>query len=294
MDKNIAKTIELTRKIEREINENLQSQASIEKGSDGARKDANKIYDVVHGKEALIAQVQNELSHVKLESQSMDTRLDQKKGAIKKLDDKLKEQNTAMEKYESEIRRRNDELGKKQAEIDALNKKYDQLTGKSSEDSMGPLEATIFNVSRLIEQKEKECTELSQYWIRAQNELVDFSKKSSDLVESTQDSKMRLSILTRKKMTVNSQFETQEKEIADHKRNIRKLQNDMMKINELLSGQANAQSKLEQGNLTLEIEFRARLKVQFEPSLTKYSSLRLRAFSWRKRLNLQRMRSKTH
>jgi chromosome segregation ATPase len=261
LDKNIAKMIALTRKVEKEINDNLQSQASIEKGTDGTRKDANKIYTVVHEKEAVIAQVQNELSQVKLETLGYEMKLEGKNSLIKTLDVKLSEQNASIEKYELEIRRRNDELGKKQSEIDGLNKKYDLLTGKSSEDSMGPLEATIYNVSRLIEQKEKECTELSQYWIKAQNELVTFTKKSSDLVEMTQDRKMRLSILSRKKMTVNSQFDTQEREIADHKRNIRKLQNDMIKINEMLTGQANAQNHLEHNNLTLEIEFRAKLKV---------------------------------
>jgi hypothetical protein len=46
-----------------------------------------------------------------------------------------------------------------------------------------------------------------------------------------------------------------------HQRNIRQLQNEMVKINTLLSKQTQVQSVLEENNLGLEQEFRARLKM---------------------------------
>lgn len=129
---------------------------------------------------------------------------------------------------------------------------------------MGPLEATIHNVSKLVEAKEKECTQLQQFWLKAQNELVIMSKKSGELTEEIQDLNMRLAVLSRKKMVVNNQFEMETKEIKDHQRNIRKLQNDMVKINTILFNQTSVQSQLEENNLGLELEFRARLKVPFK------------------------------
>ena len=148
---------------------------------------------------------------------------------LRKLDRELGERNEVIEKYEVEIRRRNDELGKKQGEMDLLNKKYDQLTGSTQvyllalprrvlkivdihtifgnicqDESVGPLEATIHNLTKLVQAKEKECTQLSHYWLRAQNELVAMSKKSQDVADETQDLRMRLTVLTRKKMVVNS------------------------------------------------------------------------------------------
>jgi len=260
LDKSTIQTINATQKIQTEISQHLQSQTSIEKGAQGTRRDAHKLYSIVHEKESMIVQAQNEITGVKFESLNVGLRISNLREVIRKLDARLVEQNSSIEKYELEIRRRNEELGKKQAEMDSLNKKYDLLTGKSSDDSMGPLEATIYNVTKSIESKEKESQALAQFWIRAQNELVSLNKRSSEMAESTQDSKMRLTILNRKKMTVNSMFETQEKEIRDHKRNIRKLQNDMIKINGMLTGQASAQTQLEENNLTLEIEFRAKLK----------------------------------
>ena len=55
-------------------------------------------------------------------------------------------------------------------------------------------------------------------------------------------------------------FENEEKEIKEHNRQIKQLQNEMTKINLLLSNQSHIQNKLEENNLELEQEFRSRLK----------------------------------
>jgi hypothetical protein len=70
---------------------------------------------------------------------------------------------------------------------------------------MGPLEATIHNVTKLVNEKEKECLQLQQYWLQSQNELVTISKKSGELSEDMAHLKMRLAVLTRKKAVVNSE-----------------------------------------------------------------------------------------
>ena len=69
---------------------------------------------------------------------------------------------------------------------------------------MGPLEATIHNVTKLVAEKEKECAQLQQFWLRSQNELVSITKKSGELSDSSSDLKMRLAVLSRKKAVVNS------------------------------------------------------------------------------------------
>jgi hypothetical protein len=68
---------------------------------------------------------------------------------------------------------------------------------------MGPLEATIYNLTKAIQLKEKENLELQQYWLRAQNELVTIEKKSSEYTDEIQNLRMRATVLHRKKMVVN-------------------------------------------------------------------------------------------
>ncbi|KAI8622572.1 hypothetical protein BC830DRAFT_1088809 [Chytriomyces sp. MP71] len=255
------KTTAATRKLENEIADHLQNQLSIEKGASGTRKDSNRLRNLVHEKEATIANAMNELGNVKLETLNGMERLRRMKEDLKQLEKDLATKNDLIEKYEAEIRRRNDDLGKKQSEMDMLNKKFDALQNRSQEESMGPLEATIHNVSKLVDQKEKDCMQLQQFWMRAQNELVATSKKSNALQEEMSDLKMRLAVLSRKKAVVNNQFEMEIKEIREHQRSIRGLQNDMVKINTLLSKQSQVQSVLEENNIGLEQEFRARLKI---------------------------------
>ncbi|KAI9098134.1 hypothetical protein DFS34DRAFT_704117 [Phlyctochytrium arcticum] len=249
-----------TQKLQSEIAEHLQNQLSISKGQQGTRKDNTLLRQQIHEKEATIAQVQNDLSHIRLDMLNANGRLRGMKDNLTKLDKNLLERNSVIEKYEVEIRRRNDELGKKQSEIDLLNKKYDQLQAKNLDESVGPLEATIHNLSKLIQAKEKECSQLSQFWLRSQNELVGMTKRTAEISDQTQDLRMRLTVLSRKKMVVNNAFETELKEIREHQRNIRQLQNDMVKVNTLLTQQAVSQNRLEENNLGLEQEFRAKLK----------------------------------
>ncbi|KAJ3166907.1 Coiled-coil domain-containing protein 40 [Geranomyces variabilis] len=243
-----------------EVAEHLQSQLSISKGVSSTRKDNAKLRAAMHDKEATIATVQNDLGHIRLETLNVTARIRGMSERVAHLDRELAERNGLVEKYELEIRRRNDELGKKQGEVDLLNKKYDLLTAKNQDESMGPLEATIHNLSKLVSGKEKECTHLSQFWLRSQNELVALTKRTGEVADDTQELRMRLTVLSRKKMVVNSAFDTELKEIALHQRNIRQLQHDMVKINTLLTRHAVVQNRLEENNLDLEVEFRAKLK----------------------------------
>lgn len=88
---------------------------------------------------------------------------------------------------------------------------------------------------------------------------------------------MKLTVLRRKKMVMDSwvtffslvsqwlsvnidQFESEQKEITQYKRNIKKLQKDIEKISSLVASQNNAQAKLEEKNFGLEQEIRSRLK----------------------------------
>jgi coiled-coil domain-containing protein 40 len=138
---------------------------------------------------------------------------------------------------------------------------------------MGTLEATIYNFNKAIQQKEQECFELQRFWLRAQNEMVAMSMKSNEITDVTQNLRMRLTVLNRKKMVVNDAFKSEEMESKYHTRNIRQLQNDMVKVNNLLSKQTGVFGQLEESNLELEQMFRARLKeaevesIQMEASL---------------------------
>lgn len=249
-----------TQKLERDVAEKLQMQFSLEKGAKGSQRDGQKLRSSIHEKEFLLATVDNELSKVQLDILNSQGRIKTMRETISKIDEDLNQKNLLTEKYEVEIRRCNDELGKKASEIDTLNKKYEQVTGGNENGHMGTLEATIYNMTKSIQQKEQECFELQKFWLRAQNEMVQMSTNSNEITDETQNLRLRLTVLNRKKMVVNNAFKSEEMESKEHSRNIRQLQNDMVKVNKTLSKQSGVFGQLEESNLELEQMFRARLK----------------------------------
>ncbi|KAJ3307214.1 Coiled-coil domain-containing protein 40 [Kappamyces sp. JEL0829] len=260
VQKATAQTTLSVQTLEREIAEKLKTQSSFQKGAQSAIKDGNKVRQLIHEKETAVTNHLNELSVIKLESLAAETRIDAMKEQLKKVDGEISEKNSLIGKYEQEMRQNNDLLSKRASEMDLLNKKYDQLTSGNVDSHMGPLEATIYNLTKSIHLKESECLQLQQYWLRAQNELVSISKKAVEHTDDIQNLRMRLTVLNRKKMVVNNAFETEEKQIKEHNRNIRQLQNEMIKVNTILSKQSSIYERLEESNLEMEQKFRNKLK----------------------------------
>jgi chromosome segregation ATPase len=248
-------------KIEKEIADQIQLQLGIEKSMSGTLKDARKITQSIHEKQSIIATCENQVAALKLEGYTSGNTIQQLREELKQFDETIHAKNSTIERYELEIRRSNDEMAKKQSEIDLLNKKLNQILTKSVEEALGPLEATIHNLTKSLASKERECWDLQQFWLRNQNELVVTLKRSNETAEHISTSKMKLTILNRKKAALNQEFDNEEGEIKVHQRNIKALQNEMIKINTLVSKQSNLQAELEESNLGLEQEFRYRLKV---------------------------------
>ncbi|KAJ3318182.1 Coiled-coil domain-containing protein 40 [Boothiomyces sp. JEL0866] len=249
-----------TQKLDKEIAEKLKLQLSFQKGAQGSLKDGAKLRQSIHEKEAAAANFQNELSLINLEALNAEGRIKSIKEQLKAVDAEMAEKNQLIGKYEQEIRQNNDLLSKRASEMDSLNKKYDQMTSGNQDAHMGPLEATIYNLTKSIQQKESEILELQQYWLKAQNEMVTIGKSSLDITDEIQNLRMRLTVLNRKKMVVNNAFDTEEKQIKENNRNIKQLQIDMVKVNALLSKQSSVYEKIEESNLEIEQKFRGRLK----------------------------------
>ncbi|KAJ3273941.1 Coiled-coil domain-containing protein 40 [Terramyces sp. JEL0728] len=249
-----------TQKVDKEIAEKLKLQLSFQKGAQGSLKDGAKLRQIIHEKETAAANFHNELSLVNLEALNAEARIKTIKDRLKEVDVDMAEKNQLVGKYEQEIRQNNDLLSKKASEMDSLNKKYDQMTSGNQDAHMGPLEATIYNITKAIQQKESGILELQQYWLKAQNEMVTIGKDSLDIADDIQNLRMRLTVLNRKKMVVNNAFDTEEKQIKENNRNIKQLQIDMVKVNALLSKQSSVYERIEESNLEIEQKFRGKLK----------------------------------
>jgi chromosome segregation ATPase len=191
--------------LENDISECLQQQLSAEKGAQNWKKTSIRLRNVIHEKESVIATVENEISNTRLDILAYSAKLETLRQENKRIQDESAQKLQLIEKYGLEFKRGQDSLSKKSTELDLLNRKLKQLTdGSQHNESVGPLEATIKNLTNSIKAREVECNQLSQYWLRSQNELVLLTKEISDINEETQDLKMKETVLSRKKMVINS------------------------------------------------------------------------------------------
>ncbi|TPX41008.1 hypothetical protein SeMB42_g05780 [Synchytrium endobioticum] len=261
---NLTKTLQKTnaeaRKSELEVQELLQNQLAVTKGTHGAKRDITRVAALVSEKEALAAQIRNEISNAQLESLQVYARIQELEKQSSRIDDQAREREVLIQKYEDDIRKGQETLAKRQGEVEFLNKKYDQLISNQFCETTGPLEATITNLARSIATKEEECGVLQQQWLRVQNELVISARLHAEVADHISEARTRMAVLTRKRAVVNNAFETEEAEIRYHQRQVRQLQADMMKINTLAAKQSNIKSKIEESNLLLEHNFRSKLK----------------------------------
>ena len=156
-------------------------------------------------KEAMGAQMQNELARVRVDTLNVTANNTQLEVQVKQVNEEIKEQDALVAKYEAESRRRHTEIEKKQHEIDLLNKKFEQMMAKRAgvedlDEDAGPLEAAIVHIKKDIAAKQAESAELQRTWIKGQTELVTLQNQNAGVAEVLADRKAKLAILEQKRM----------------------------------------------------------------------------------------------
>jgi chromosome segregation ATPase len=126
------------------------------------------------------------------------------------------------------------------------------------------LELIIKNISREISNKEQESQNAQRSWLKFQAELLEKTSKSSAIAEDIENNQMKLSVLKRKKLVLESQFDSENHELQEYQRNIRKIQKDIERICSMVVGHKTTRAKLEDNNFSLQQELRSNLKVSYE------------------------------
>ena len=136
------------------------------------------------------------------------------------------------------------------------------------------MEATIHNINKTIAKQEAESTQIQQFWLKTQTELVTTLRKVDETGNDLEELRMREQVWSRKKILLNAQFDREQKAIKQLQRDLRALHGDQVRINTLASKHNSQQRQLEENNKELESEFRAKLKhaelesIRLEESIT--------------------------
>eukprot|EP01112_Ceratiomyxa_fruticulosa_P016114 TRINITY_DN4838_c0_g1_i1.p1 TRINITY_DN4838_c0_g1~~TRINITY_DN4838_c0_g1_i1.p1 ORF type:complete len:949 (-),score=274.11 TRINITY_DN4838_c0_g1_i1:119-2821(-) len=249
-----------TVKLDLQIRENLQVQKTLEKGSSSTEQSVGKLALSIEEKQMQIAQLQNEMGRIRVDSLNTMMHNQELETTLKELIADLREKDSLIEKFESEIRRRNDEIERKQTEVDRLNRKYDGLISNIQDENTGPLEATIHNLTNEIAAKKRQCADLESFWLRSQTELVHLNKQNNKVQNTIQGLRAQHTVMNYKHLRLNNEFMQHTKEIKEMEGTVRILRNDMVKLNDLIAKNSSLQTGLSEETQYLETELMSQLR----------------------------------
>ncbi|XP_021370653.1 coiled-coil domain-containing protein 40-like isoform X2 [Mizuhopecten yessoensis] len=259
--------------LEDAIMEKMRSQLTMDKASQYTRKLTAKKRELTKQLETQMAEVENTISSDSLDISNVQTRIERLDKIMRGLDGEIAAKNDIINRSEAEIIKRNAVIERKQNIIDQYNKKLEVLITNAGGVELGPLEININSLQKSIEARLQEIAELQQLWLRQQTELVHLSKEKDSQSHSVEKLKKQLTILSQKKIRTEGNIDEESRETYDIERNITNMQNDMIKLNQLLHKETNIQSNLQQDNILLEQDFIRALKEAELDSIEKQANL---------------------
>ena len=249
--------------MENRVLDALNKQTTLKKSSQSALVDIEKMKSVIRDKELHVTNMENELARIRVDTLQTQAHNEVLKETVTELEKELKSRDTLIEKMQVDIRRKHDEIERKQKALDALNRQFDGIIATQGADDgehVGPLEATINNLSKSITQKSQENGTLQRDWIKLQTELVNSKNQNNELRESIQELRAQCTILTQKKQRMLNQTRQQSEAVSALEKNTHQMHLEMKKLNTLIASNAQAQDAFANENYLLEGDLVKRLQ----------------------------------
>jgi chromosome segregation ATPase len=247
--------------LEDELQLLYSTHSNVNKAVSNLGKDAQKIVKLIHEKENEANEIENQIARTKVDRLTVQSTNDQLKEQLEGFVKELKEKETLTNKYQLEIRQRNDEIEKKMYRVDRLNKKYEKMVESAGgEENLGPLENTIKNLAKELENIDMECKELEREWLRKQTDMVNMSAECEGLNEKNNEQQARVTVVSQQQLRFM-------KDLRELKSNVKvanlmnqDYQKDVSKLNALISDNHDQETELQAQNFVIEMDCMEELK----------------------------------
>jgi len=261
------------KEIENQMLMKLSEQTTAEKSAQKTVSETTKLRKQVREAEINLVSLQNEMAKLEVDCLNTGSHNEKLTETLKMLDDEIREKLHTIDQYEIEIRRRNDEIEKRTKEVDLLNRKYERLTANMEDENTGPLEATINNLNREINQKNLESKELQRHWLNYQSELVQLMADNTKLEETVARLKSEYNVISQRCQRVDRQYEQRMKEVKEMDSSMNRMHNDLSRLNANIARNSELQETLANDNFNLENNVMGELRELEEQALRMESSI---------------------
>lgn len=222
--------------IEDKISIIRREQSNLSDVAQSLAKQERSILVKIHEKEIESATIQNEIARLDIErlnTQAHSTKLETKLGEELVV---MKEAEALIDVKEMEIRKCIDEVEKKTIRVAKLNREYNKmLEDCEDEEPVGPLEATMKNLSKKIDQETSDIRGLQREWLMRQTELINITSKTNAIQETDSEVNAKLGILRQKLLRLIQENHTNESALKSIEFKSRGLHTDMTRLNDLIA-----------------------------------------------------------
>eukprot|EP00828_Plagiopyla_frontata_P046349 TRINITY_DN819_c0_g1_i6.p1 TRINITY_DN819_c0_g1~~TRINITY_DN819_c0_g1_i6.p1 ORF type:complete len:600 (-),score=114.24 TRINITY_DN819_c0_g1_i6:152-1951(-) len=260
IESNIMKLHTEAKKLIENLIHEISEHKTIEKTAANLLKQTNLTKIEIEDKEVELENLLNEYARVQIDKLNTNQQIEElerkKKEVLKEKEDK----EITVATYEVQIRQGHDLNGKKQHEVGRLNKQHDELNSQTTESNRGPLEAQRNGLKRSREEHNQKIEEYKREWTKKQTQLVTLNNQLEAEETDLNHLKVKQTILEQKKLRLNNNYRSHDKEIQEIQNTFKNLQTEMNRLNDRLATNISQENKLKNENINNESEFIQRLK----------------------------------
>lgn len=255
-------------KIEQKIAAAKSAQTTVSKAVKTVQKQTAAVKAKAYEKEIEEANLANELARIKVDTINTEAHNVQLRETLDDMVKKLEEQDSLITRYQQEIRQRNDDIEKKMYRVDRLNRKYEKMSAQAEEgEHLGPLEATIKNLTKERDAINAEALALQGQWLADQTKLVQTAQSTEETLEKNAALRAKARILDEKLLRLAREAASRASQIGTLESSHKAMRADVARLNDLLGRHATMEQGLTNETAILETEFKAELKELEEASL---------------------------
>ncbi|XP_059527683.1 coiled-coil domain-containing protein 40 [Myotis daubentonii] len=256
----IRQELDLRRDLDTAIVRKLQEQTTSNKMTKYFHQLLHKLQKQKTNLVTHLSKIDGDIAQATLDITHTNCRADMHREALAELDKEVQKVNELIGNSESETTRRTILIERKQGLINTLNRELEQMVSEIGGEELGPLELEIKRLSKLLDEVGAKVTQGQVNWLRLQQDMVRAAQEREEQLAALSLFSKEVRVLEQKKLRTEKKIEQEKREQKDIERHMKDLDNDLRKLNLLLSRNRSSSEGLQQANLLAESQFLHALK----------------------------------